>query len=429
MADKLPPSPPLQKGDERSGGGFGFGTPFFEQLEFFRAKLNLPTERWDDIKRAAHDRAFIVAGAAKADLLNDLRGAMQKRIEDGKGLNAFRQDFAEIVKRNGWTGWTGEGTKAGEAWRTRIIYSTNMSTSYAAGRWQQLNHPDLLKVRPYWRYHHADGVMHPRPHHLAWNGIVLPHDHPFWKTHFAPNGWMCHCYISAASQEEYAQAQADGKGHPPDGWGTLDAKTGAPVGIDKGFDYAPGANTNRSMKDLIDQKLIKLDAPIGAQMWQALAPALKAEQLKAVREMVTVAAASMEPAGISVVTHVIAPDTVAALATRGIELNDAAIWLRDRELIHAIRDSKDARGAMLPLEVWLNLPNYLAQATPYLDTINNTLVYAFDLPDVTGKIVVRVNYSSKIRVNGKRQIVNSSFIATGGVVDQADMLVKQYAPL
>jgi len=235
---------------------FGFGTPFFEQLEFFRAKLNLPTERWDDIKRAAHDRAFIVAGAAKADLLNDLNSAIQKRIEDGKGLNAFRQDFAEIVKRNGWTGWTGEGTKAGEAWRTRIIYSTNMSTSYAAGRWQQLTHPDLLKVRPYWRYHHADGVMHPRPHHKAWNGITLPHDHLFWKTHFAPNGWMCHCYISAATPEEYAQAQADGKGQPSDGWDTIDPKTGAPVGIDKGFDYAPGANTDTSLRKMVQDKLI-----------------------------------------------------------------------------------------------------------------------------------------------------------------------------
>lgn len=325
---------------------FGFGTPFQEQLDFFRQKLNLPTERWDDIKKSAHDKAFIVAGAGKADLLNDLRQAMDKRIKDGKGINAFRAEFAEIVKRNGWTGWTGQGSVAGEAWRTRIIYATNMSTSYAAGRWAQLNDPDLLKLRPYWRYHHADGVLHPRPHHKAWNGITLPHDHPFWKTHFAPNGWMCHCYITAVSAEEYARAQAAGKGAPPAGWDAIDPKTGAPVGIDKGFDYAPGANVNRPMKDFIDNKLINLDAPIGAAMWDVLKPVLLKEQAAAVYEMVAVAAASMEPASISVVAHVISPGTVAALAERGIELNDAAIWLRDHELIHSIRDVKDARGAI-----------------------------------------------------------------------------------
>ena len=30
-------------------------------------------------------------------------------------------------------------------------------------------------------------------------------------------------------------------GDPPQGWNAIDPKTGAPVGIDKGFDYAPGA--------------------------------------------------------------------------------------------------------------------------------------------------------------------------------------------
>ena len=45
--------------------------PFKEQVAAFRARLGelAPTERWDDIEREAHDRAFMVAGAQKADLL------------------------------------------------------------------------------------------------------------------------------------------------------------------------------------------------------------------------------------------------------------------------------------------------------------------------------------------------------------------------
>ena len=69
----------------------GFGQPFQEQLAFFRAKLNLPSERWDDVWQSAHDRAFVVAGAMKADLLTDLRGAVDKVIADGIGIEAFRQ--------------------------------------------------------------------------------------------------------------------------------------------------------------------------------------------------------------------------------------------------------------------------------------------------------------------------------------------------
>lgn len=214
--------------------------PFSEQVEFFRRKLNLPTEYWDDIERMAHDRAFIVAGAQGGDLLADLRRAIDKAIAQGTGLDEFRRDFKQIVLNRGWTGWTGEGSKGGEAWRTKVIYQTNMATSYAAGRWKQLNNPALLKIMPYWQYHHNDSVMHPRPIHLSWDGLTLPHDHPFWQTHFAPNGWGCMCWIIAVSKLAYMKAVASGKGQPPEGWDTIDPKTGTPVGIDKGFDYAPG---------------------------------------------------------------------------------------------------------------------------------------------------------------------------------------------
>lgn len=96
-----------------------FNSPFDEQLAFFRQKLNLPTARWDDILSAAHDRAFVVAGAAQADLLADLNRAVEKSIEQGMGLDEFRRDFKNAVQQNGWTGWTGEGTAGGEAWRTQ----------------------------------------------------------------------------------------------------------------------------------------------------------------------------------------------------------------------------------------------------------------------------------------------------------------------
>ncbi len=85
-----------------------------------------------------------------------------------------------------------------------MIFQTNMATSYAAGRWAQINDPDLADFRPYIKYHHADGVLHPRPWHVAWNGLVLPKDHLFWQTNAPPNGWGCHCYVSAAGPKDTA---------------------------------------------------------------------------------------------------------------------------------------------------------------------------------------------------------------------------------
>jgi hypothetical protein len=235
---------------------FGFNTPFDLQVGFLRRKLDLPTETWTDLWQSAHDRAFVVAGAMKADLLADLHAAVNKAAEQGTTLETFRQDFERIVAANGWTGWTGEDTAGGRAWRTKVIYQTNMAASYAAGRWAQINDPALADFRPYITYHHADGVIHPRPLHLAWNGLTLPKDHPFWRTHAPPNGWGCHCYASAASAKDRAKAEAAGKAEPPAGWQDLDPKTGAPIGIDRGWAYAPGANTTTPLRDMVADKLI-----------------------------------------------------------------------------------------------------------------------------------------------------------------------------
>ena len=237
----------------------GIRQQFQKQIDFFRQKLNLPTERWDDIKTRANDRAFIVAGAQKADLLTDLRAAVEKSV-NGQSIAQFRLDFAAAVAKSGWGGWTGQGTKAGEAWRTRIIYQTNVSTSYAAGRWKQLNDPELKAVRPFWKYIHADGVLTPRPQHLAWgnSGLTLPNDHPFWLTHFPPNGWGCGCRVVAVRLPRGTDAIS-----PPDGWDTIDEKTGAPLGIHKGWGYAPGANTETSLQQLVQDKLITYPDAIG----------------------------------------------------------------------------------------------------------------------------------------------------------------------
>lgn len=249
------------------GVGIAFSAPFREQIAFFGAKVNLPSRRWDDIKRSAHDRGFIVAGAMKADLLADLRAAVEAAINDGEGIQAFRDRFDEIVDRHGWHGWTGEGTQAGRDWRTRVVYQTNLQTSWAAGRYKQLTDPDLLKLRPWWLYIHDDSVNHPRPLHQEWGDIklTLRHDDPFWQTHYPPNGWGCRCRVKAVRAPE-----GDAATEPPAGWDQLDAKTGAPVGIDKGWDYAPGASV-ANLADQVRAKAADLPAAIGQALLDAVA--------------------------------------------------------------------------------------------------------------------------------------------------------------
>lgn len=220
--------------------------PFLEALAFFRAKLDLPTQRWDDLLGAAHDRAFVVAGAMKADLLMDLRAAVDKAMADGTTIRQFRKDFQQIVANRGWTGWTGQGTKAGEAWRTRVIYDTNLFTSYSAGRYQQMQ--AVKATRPYWRYRHSPASLDPRPEHVAWDGKVLRADDPWWAAHYPPNGFGCKCFVETLSPRDVEK-----QGLKVQSGGSMPF-AGTMQGVDKGWDYAPGADTTTPLADFIRQK-------------------------------------------------------------------------------------------------------------------------------------------------------------------------------
>jgi len=346
--------------------------PFAEQIDFFRKKLNLPTERWDDIWKAAHDRAFIVAGAMKADLLADLRTA----VERGKGTTqeTFRKAFREIVKKHGWTGWTGEGTISGEAWRTRVIYETNLRTSWAAGRRRQLTDPDLLQARPFWRYVHSGLALEPRPEHKAWSdaGLTLPADHPFWDTHSPPNGWGCRCRIVAVRDPGPDDATA-----PPPGWDTIDPKTGEPPGIAKGWGYAPGANAATPLAELVEQKLLRLDAPIGAAMWEALAPAIAFEREQSWWRSLDEWLADPLPRGRTAVVGALSPHTLRGLGLQGVPPPAvAAILAEDRLVVGAkqVRHEFVQQNGLMP-EEWRAVPQWLDRADVYFQPATGHLLF------------------------------------------------------
>ena len=103
--------------DQPSAVSGALRQPFREQVAFFRQKLGnrVPTRRWDDITAQAHDTAFMVAGAQKADLLTDLAASVDRAITEGTSLESFRKDFRAAVDKHDWHGWTGEGTTAGPA--------------------------------------------------------------------------------------------------------------------------------------------------------------------------------------------------------------------------------------------------------------------------------------------------------------------------
>lgn len=210
--------------------------PFAEQIAFFRGKaaLFLPSETFDDISAAEHERAFAVAGAMKADLLADFYVAVSSAIEDGESIDWFREQFDEIVKSHGWqhTGSAG--------FRTKTIYETNMLTSYARGRDAQLADPDLRAERPYVEYMLGVAEVH-RPVHVSYAGLTLPYDDPWIQVHKPVCAWGCHCWLRAVEKPTPGRTKAPNEQYYEhvDRHGELHK---IPVGVDYGFhkaDWSP----------------------------------------------------------------------------------------------------------------------------------------------------------------------------------------------
>jgi SPP1 gp7 family putative phage head morphogenesis protein len=75
-------------------------------------------------------------------------------------------------------------------------YNTAAGSAQAAKQWTDLTR-DKADVLLKYVAVHDDRT---RTEHRAWDGITLPANHPFWQTHFPPNGWNCRCTAIPVSE-------------------------------------------------------------------------------------------------------------------------------------------------------------------------------------------------------------------------------------
>jgi SPP1 gp7 family putative phage head morphogenesis protein len=237
--------------------------PFDRAIEYLREKIDVGTRAYSDLMHGAHDTAFVVAGLTKGEILSDVHKLVVKAIQEGTPFDRFQKDFAKTIEGRwlpspsparsksapalpggapaGPTPRTPAAGAAATGWRAKIIYQTNIRTAYAAGRHEQLQR--IKATHPYWQYRHGDSRK-PREEHLAWDGLVLRADDPWWKTHYPPNGWGCRCYVHALDDIDLREMGKKGPDEaPPSPLRTVkygDRTVEVPVGIDPGWAYVPG---------------------------------------------------------------------------------------------------------------------------------------------------------------------------------------------
>lgn len=172
-------------------------------VDYLKSKGVNITWNWHEQLESAHARAFTVAKATKAEVLDTIRWATEQAIANGTGEREYIKNLEPMLKELGWWGKAmdenGNTVQLGSPRRLRTILRTNKSTAYHAARYaQQMENVD---EQPYWRYV-AVKDSRTRTSHLALHGKIYRADDPIWQTMYPPNDWGCRCRVEALS--EYA---------------------------------------------------------------------------------------------------------------------------------------------------------------------------------------------------------------------------------
>lgn len=242
----------------RAPAGFAIGAISPEDaIAAFQARgLLRPSFRWQEVWQAEHARAFAVAGVMRLDVLADIRAAVDDAVARGTDLRDFKAALQEKLLARGWWGRmeitdprSGEiRTTTFNAQRLELIYDVNLRQSHAAGRWARIQRSRVFTHIVY-RTMRDEKV---RASHRPWDNVVLPKDHPWWDTHYPPNGWRCRCTAYGIDAAGIKQLQASAprdapvrtEAPPTTNVEFTNRVTGqveqVPRGIDPGFAYNPG---------------------------------------------------------------------------------------------------------------------------------------------------------------------------------------------
>lgn len=343
---------------------------FQEKIDFFKNKLNLPTETYADIWQEQHAKAFVVAGAIQNELLADFQSAVLKAIEGGSTLEDFRKDFDATVKKHGWS------YNGGRNWRSRIIYETNTRMAYAAGRYQQMQ--AVKRSRPYWQYQHSIAVENARPQHLSWHGMVLNADDSWWDTHYPINGYGCQCYVKTLSQRELEAKGLKVAKSPKVEWtdkvvgSTTNPRTVQVTdGVDAGFAYNPG---KAAWGQQLSENAMSDFKVSGAKAWQSMDKTDYKQLGRPAKIPLDQPKQSLTDKGLSVAEMALLIESQLGAAEKVIEVKGLPVLVNAETLAQHLDPSRSEYLPLLlealsdPFEVWMNFDQHQATGKVSLRT-------------------------------------------------------------
>ena len=286
--------------------------------------------------------------------------------------------------------------------------------------------------------------VRPRPQHVAWSGLVLSCDDPFWDTHFPPNGWRCTCGVEAVSREELAASGRPGPDATPEIKTRPVAQSedradrpGAPRASTPASTTTPARRGNRGKA----RRRARWGGPFGqppsplpgtppASPVAAPTPAERPQRAAVARvprprldypQWVDDQTLHMQPDGTARVTGRLP----AAVETEGGA--PRSIVISSERMIHLVRDAKHLQGKTIPLADLVDLPAHLARPQAVLRQKNTgNILFVWNSANAPAGMLVKVVVAlhGYLKLAGAKHSAN--VVRSAGLVDAATLRGSDY---
>ena len=171
--------------------------PFDEALQWWIRKGG-SRAALDEVLRAWRARSSVAASMQFDTISKAAVTAIEKIVAEGGTLRDFQTQMeTEAITL---------GISPAGAGYLENVYRTNVASAYGAGRYAQLNDPDVIAMRPYrqWRTCQDSRV---RNEHVVMDGVTWLVGNPAFANVAAPASFRCRCETIS-----YSQADMDDEG-------------------------------------------------------------------------------------------------------------------------------------------------------------------------------------------------------------------------
>lgn len=188
-------------------------TPNEEAARFINGKSPVSRQVFDGLLPELRARAFTISGIEDHDVLQGVRDTLADLPQGGDWSKIKEKVLSQISP---WLVTARDPDERAQQLlaaqqRANLLVRVHGMQAYGAAAYRDLD--EQRDIFTFWKYQSMDDAR-VRGNHAALDGIILPHDSPFWQKHFPPWEFGCRCTVVAMLPEEVDEIRAAEKRKP-----------------------------------------------------------------------------------------------------------------------------------------------------------------------------------------------------------------------